>query len=243
MQFKKDLQSSIPFLNEEFGCGFQYEKHFLNTKKQDYYEILFNKIKFESDTKKLLESKKSIGTYLVCDDKFHTLFYQPCVFFPKYNSWYFSNTPVAILCIDSEKFVDLDDKVIQKFFMSIKLEIDLMAAANITLILCYNGLLKTEPFLYQMIQDRQFSELRINIFNDQFLEQFLLFMNRQYFSSNNYLNGYMYLYSNFLNENSEKYEQMNILFMISKYNDGSLSSPHQFIIFFQEIFFLIFFLK
>ena len=81
MQFKNDLQSSIPFLNEEFGCGFQYEKHFLNTKKQDYYEILFNKIKFESDTKKLLESKKSIGTYLVCDDKFHTLFYQPCVFF------------------------------------------------------------------------------------------------------------------------------------------------------------------
>ena len=115
--------------------------------------------------------------------------------------------------------------------MLIKLEIDPMAAANLTLILCYNGLLKTEPFLYQMIQDRQFSELHINIFNDQFLEQFLLFMNRQYFSSNNYLNGYLYLYSNFLNENSEKYEQMNILFMISKYNDGSLSSPHQFIIF------------
>ena len=77
--------------------------------------------------------------------------------------------------------MDLDDKVIQKFFMLIKLEIDPMAAANLTLILCYNGLLKTEPFLYQMIQDRQFSELHINIFNDQFLEQFLLFMNRQYF--------------------------------------------------------------
>ena len=60
VQFKKDLQSSISFLNEEFECGFKYEKHFANSKKnQDYYEMLFNKIKFEPDTKKITRIKKT----------------------------------------------------------------------------------------------------------------------------------------------------------------------------------------
>ncbi|KAK8881401.1 hypothetical protein M9Y10_004137 [Tritrichomonas musculus] len=220
-QFKKDLRSSLSLVNDEFGCNFSNDNDFENPKIKDYYKFLFDKIQFPD---KLKESRKNAGTYKLCNDQFNTKLYQPCILFSEYHSWYFTDTPIAILSINSADFSELDQENAQKVYQYIKLEIDLMSASGLTLVLCYNSQLEEDTFLYQIIQDNQFSELHINIFNKKTrnLKNFLIFMKENFYESSP-LKGFIYLYSYFLKEHSQGWLQMKLVKKIPRLKAISFS--------------------
>ena len=162
IQFKKDLINSISTVNSIFECNFSYKQDFENKSIDDYYKYLFSRINLPSNE---LKSNKFVGEYHVCNDKFNTRFFQPYILYSEYHSWYFSDTPIAILCINSEKFTfsEEEKQTEQKNCQLIKLEIDRIAASGLTLVLCVNYSPSIIDFLLQIIVDDQFSEVQIDL--------------------------------------------------------------------------------
>lgn len=199
IQFKKDFLQSISTVNETFGCNFSTAENIGHSFQRNCYKYFYNHINYED---KKSESKKYRGRYKVCNDKFSTRFFHPYVFFSNFHSWSFTDTPIAVLSIDSEKFNVLNDyKKKQQIMQIIKLEIDLVCASGLTLVLCINYAPIINELFIQIIKDNQFSEIHCNIFNDENLNPFLSTMKNNFQNESHFLRGYFYLYCHFVLEN------------------------------------------
>ncbi|KAK8839195.1 hypothetical protein M9Y10_032124 [Tritrichomonas musculus] len=195
IKFKKDFELSILSINKLFKCDFK--AHELGKSYQrNCYKYFFKHINYINKEE---ESKKYRGIYRICNDKFNTIFFQPCVFYSKYHSWFFTDTPIAILAIDSEKFISIP-MAKTKIMQIIKIEIDLLSASGLTLVLCFNYTPDTIDFFKQIIQDDQFSEIHCNIFKDSNIKSFL----QNFQNISHFFRGYFYLYCHFTEKKSEE---------------------------------------
>lgn len=122
IQFKNDLPTATIVINQIFGSNFTYENDFNNPTINNYYSYLYNRIKPD-----LTENigKKQNGFYYIYKDIFQIKLFQPLTEFSNVHSWYFTDSPIAILCVDLTK-----SKVNINILSFINLEIDIIAGSD-----------------------------------------------------------------------------------------------------------------
>lgn len=143
------------------------------------------------------------GFYSTCVQYDFSLF-QPITFDSNVHAWFFSENPIAILCIDLDELSSIS----YYFFYSINLEIDLIAASGFMIVLCINLDKKTyvkniDEIIYLMT-NHPFSEIHLRSYkidDEDFYIKFLCGFNE--FS--NY--PHIYIYISFNNIESSQHFQ------------------------------------
>ena len=85
--------------------------------------------------------------------------FQPSNNFSKLRAWYFTDSPIAILCVNLNKFKN------NEIIPYINLEIDLMAASGFSLVLCLMSKINLDilhTFIKKTISTHQFTEIHFN---------------------------------------------------------------------------------
>ena len=199
MTFRKDLKQCISLVIRKFGCRIN-EVDLENPTISNIYKYLYNSMNssvFDQTNKK---SKKVEGNYFKLTDNFETSFFKPNTFYSLRHSWFFSDTPIAILTINTSYSMAKPD-----FCDLIKLEISLMKASGFTLVLCAN-LNNLTDFLLHLIQKYQFAEVHLTSENE---DNLINFFNKSSFDFS-FLKGFMYIYSPYISKKSqfrEKYKK------------------------------------
>lgn len=210
LQFKKDLSESLPLIFQIFEFELP-EDDFDKPIITDFYKYLYDKINKKPIFKK--EKSNSVdGRYFSLYDNYETRYFQPNLFFnSQYSdttrSWFLTDTNIAILAIQL-----IDD--ISFFNQLIKLEIDLMAAAGFILVLTAQFTDRNMQFLLKLISENQFSEIHLNIQENDQSESFL----KEIIQHNNThlmpFKGFFYLYSHFIDK--EKIDLKNAIKELKK---------------------------
>ena len=94
-QFKTDVQNSISYLNNEFGCHLAEEDFEGNQLIFNYYKYLFDNI---SDEIKEKYMKKVKGEYRIFSNNMK--FFVPYVDFSESHCWHLTDSPIAILGVN-----------------------------------------------------------------------------------------------------------------------------------------------
>lgn len=187
LKFKNDFKRNLSSINDEFGCNINYQH--LNKYRGNFYKYLSNRLQIRN---KREESNKIRGKYDICNDYSNTRFFEPNIIYSNFRRWYFTDSPIAILSINSELLdrININEENKRHLIQIMQLEVDLIHSSNLTLVLCVNYSPSIDEFLLPILKDNQFSELHLDIFNDKHKKTFL----RRYQDKIGSFRGYFYLY-------------------------------------------------
>lgn len=197
MQFKIHLEKNAPLLNELFKCQIM-ENDIRNPTISNIYKYLYDII-IASSNKKMNKKQKSYGCFFKLSNNYESYFYEPDIFFSEKHSWFFSDTPIAILTVDfmkGEKNIFqpfISDSYLYEIYNIIMLEIYLMVASGFTLVLCIQYY--DSDILFNIINCSHFSEIHLSFKTTKDIENFL-----QKKDKLKPINGFMYIYSPFLHK-------------------------------------------
>ena len=198
IQFKEDLMSCSSVISQVFGGKYDFQIDFKNNPLiNNCYSYLLDKIN-ENYTTSISENQQ--GLYYIYKDIYKMRLFQPSTCFSKYHSWYLTDTPIAILCLDFNIIKRYSEDYILQF---IKLEVDLMKASGFTLVICA----KIDFFLskYSMefiLKGHQFEEIHINMEHHSYLDEKKYFYKLLETNEKHLLdNGFLYFYTNFFLDN------------------------------------------
>ena len=195
IKFKDDLKISIPLINSKFCCKMN-EIDFQNPTINNFYKYFLDQMNNNINIIATF-SQKVPGEYIkLSEDNYDTNFFKPSIFYSNCHSWYFTDTPIAVLSLRLINIESLEPDMIQL----INLEIDLMVAAGFTLVLCANYSLLYQYFLFDLIQNNQFSEIHINANTSLEIEAFLRSAKNKPFNT---FRGFLYIYSPYIDKDSE----------------------------------------
>ena len=196
-QFKIDLIDNIVILNNHFGYNFLFKTDLQKPTIQNIYSYVCQKIDSKFYANALQIQKGNYYEYNIMNFKIQ--FFQPYLNYSKIRSWYLTDSPIAILCIN---LTILDDYKILSYF---NLEIDLLIASGFSVVLCVIADLEsdmTSLFLPNVLKNHHFSEIHFNLKHKNY-EDFDMRIEKFFQFITNYLNnsGYFYLYTKFFNKN------------------------------------------
>ena len=189
-QFKNDLISNDKFPNELFKFNYNFLKDFENPSIHNYYEYLLSKFRPEENNKIsdihrgqyfVYERNKHIGDKII-----QSKFFRPVLTKSNFHAWYFTDSPVAILCVNllAVRKQNQEKIITELELYLINLEIDLITAAGFTLVLSFitdshsmkvspkkkiiikgkeKNLTIQEYFIYNTIITHNFSEIHFNL--------------------------------------------------------------------------------
>ena len=213
LKFKEDLCECTSIINELFGHNFIITSELESPSLTNSFSYFLEKIN-QDHLEKL--SKNQDGYYYIYKDIYQIHFFQPSINFSKLRAWYFTDSPIAILCVNLNNFQKKDESIIPY----INMEIDIMTASGFTLVLCFMSKINLsilEIFIQKTIETHQFAEIHFNygIFetNKAMKQGIATNLNINSVDLFNFLekyekiftsNGYFYLYTRFPEGNDNK---------------------------------------
>lgn len=202
--FKADINKiDIKFLNKIFNLKLT-EEQLKDESIKNLYQFLYDQF----NKKNVLNEIE--GHYYIYKNLFKINLFQPFVSFPKYHSWYLTDSPIAILCINCKENYGFGLDMEYKLTPLICMEIDLIEAADLTPVLCvFSDLhsLDGEDYIAPLLKGHNFAEVHLNLFEDYteydkkiHRELDVLELKTSFLSIINAFNGYCYLYTQFLDD-------------------------------------------
>ena len=187
-QFKKDFENCISVISKHLSFTFRGNK--------EDYANLYNTILYQNDA---LEQQKfdfqgDYYKYSLFNSSFY--FFKLNIDNSLYRSWFFSDFPIAVLCLHMNQINDED-------LNQIIFELDLMAAAGLTLVVCLNEFpnSKITDFnrFVEILYEHFISEIHITFDTDHYDESFDKFiksLNKNYDEFNCYFYFYVRYFDN-----------------------------------------------
>ena len=189
-QFEKDFQDNWEYPNDIFKLNYNFNKDFDNPSIHKNYDYLYSKFRPE-ESNNISEIHK--GQYFVYENDrqvghkiIRANFFRPVLSKSSFHAWYFTDSPVAILCVNllSIKRQDHEPLITDLELYLINLEIDLIVAAGYTLVLSFitdSFAIQSSPskkiyvnnkettmsiqeyFIYKTVVTHNFSEIHLNL--------------------------------------------------------------------------------
>lgn len=197
IQFKKDLNICFPFIINKLKCSIN-EDDIKDPSIDNYYQLIYQNIIMDKTMK--YQTTIHSGEYLILNDQFHTKLYRLKLFYDDCHHWFLSDTPIAILCLQTR---NLEPKHFE--YQSTKLEIDLLEACGYILVMCFRDTGSDKDFFFKILQENKFAEVHYNICseNEKYnVESFYKDYSQKYKSGFKSFTGYFYFYANFVDSKS-----------------------------------------
>ena len=220
-QFKIDLNSK--YIKDHFDVSALNSN---NVEEKNFYSDFYKRIT-GSHQENELELQE--GNFYLCKNNFYKMhFFQPHTKYSREHSWFFTDSPIAILCINLCKI----QEKIGTILYYINLEIDLIAASGFSIVLCvfseFDSVLKY--FITNTIKSHWFAEIHLNLEhlyleNEKKKENDVILFFENIVKCTKKSCSYFYLYTNFFDNQIKlsKYKKetfFKVFFFSSKLSDA-----------------------